>query len=188
MFNIDIKNNNRTYHLSLPTKFEEISKEYLTEVTKNVQVADHHTLIAVLYKEKLSNIIAAIKQSKNNTMSSVIPVFIKAGATPNIQTGILNTNDFINFARIKDKLIISGSDISLGLHVTSELNKISISNIAALIDSDKELYRNAFKYTDTCYFIEFKIVPNNAIVGFYTDINEDYNNPYFNAEAISKAE
>lgn len=188
MFNIDIKNNNGVYHLSLPTRFEEISKEYLIEVTKNVQVADHHTLIAVLYKEKLSNLIAAIKQSKNNTTSSVIPVFVKAGATPNTQTGILNTNDFINFTRVKDKLIISGSDISLGLHVTSELNKISISNIAALIDSDKELYRNAFKYTDTCYFIEFKIVPNNAIVGFYTEVNKEYNNPYFNAEGNAKAE
>lgn len=171
MLNLIVNSTKGKVNLNLPTSLSEITKEYLENVTKDIHVANNYSIIAICYREKISKILSTLKQNKNTLSSSIIPLFIKSGET---------CSDFIKSINTKDKLAISGSNISLALHAVSTKNILSINSIIDIVNSDKELMKNAFNITDYCYFVEFKIIPNCDIQGFYSNdsTNEDWNNPY----------
>lgn len=159
---------------NIPTKLSEISSEYLSNVTANIDVADNYSLVALCYHEKLSSIILAARKSKNEEHIGVVPLFVKSGA---------NDNKFIDSLQTGEKLVISGSDISMGFHVAAPKNKLTISSFVASLEGDKECYQKSMTVTDLCYFIEFKLIPNVAIHARYNDKNVDVKNPYFSIEA-----
>lgn len=158
---------NGTNILTLPTKLEEITSDYLKNVTKEVGIANNYSLIGVCYKEKLSNIIMTSRQRKPNANIAVVPIFIKAGITD---------SKFVNDINIGDKLIVSPSQISLGHHVAAPKNNLTISTFLFYCEGDNDVYQKALTYSEYVYFLEFKIIPNCDIIGTYfnnTEITED---------------
>ena len=148
------------FKFHFPTSLDEISAEYLKAVTANVEVADHHTLIGIVYHEKLFDIIVSRKRNQKGLTAGVVPIFIKAGKTD---------NNFINNAECKDKLVIPSTSLSLGYHVAAPQNVLSLDYFIRAIDSDNSLakrYDNNYG-NEQCFFVEFKIIPNVEIKGVY---------------------
>lgn len=164
-FNATIKE--RNVIISLPTSMDEVKKEYLENISKHIGVGDEHSLIALVYKVNLAYILNT-KQKLKNSVSSIIPVFVKTGATE---------NDFVNSLNTKDILVVSNSDISIGYHVGNILNILSISNIIKVFSTDKEFIKNSLIDQNNYYLIEFKIIPNCAIHGII-GIPEKEDNTY----------
>ena len=102
------------------------------------------------------------KQAKKSFTAGVIPIFIRSGKSD---------NNFLDSAKLRDKLIIPSSDLALGHHVTCPNNSLSLDVFIRYLDKDSTVasrYHNT--YGDVhCYFIDFKLVPNNAIKGFYAN-------------------
>lgn len=148
------------FNFHFPTSLDEIDANYLFDVTKNVEIAEHHSLIAIVYHEKLFNIILSRKRKDKNLTAGVVPIFIKAGK---------HDSDFIKSAECKDKLIIPSTSLSLAYHVAAPKNVLSLDYFIRAIDSDTNLARRYDNnYGDEeCFFVEFKIIPNNEIKGVY---------------------
>lgn len=158
-----------------PTNLSEITQEYLQQVTANVKIADNYTLVGLVYHETLGSVILARKQSKKGITSGVVPIFIKAGNCD---------NEFIKSAKCKDKLIIAFSQLSLGHHVAAPTNVISLDYFIRTLDKDVTVaarYNNNYG-KEECYFVEFKLVPNCDIVGFYDSTKLEPENPYVKVE------
>lgn len=156
-----------------PTKLSEITPSYLRIVTAGVHIADNYTLVGLIYRETLGSIIIARKQSKKGLTSGVIPVFIKAGET---------TNEFNKKIAIKSKLIIPSSFLIAGHHVVSPINTLSIDTFIKYLDKDTTVaqrYNNNYG-NEECYFVEFKLVPNSDIVGYYDNSTRSIPSTYFN--------
>lgn len=159
-FNLICGEKSVTFHF--PTDFKEIEKSYFTSVTNNVNIADNYSLIALVYHDTLGKIILTRKQNKKGITSGVVPVFVKAGNTD---------SDFINSANVKDKIIISSTQLSLAQHVIVPQNVLSLDYFIKWLDKDNTVsnrYQNNYG-KEECYFVEFKLVPNCDIVGFYVN-------------------
>lgn len=150
------------FKFHFPTSLEEISVDYLKAVTENVKVADHHSLIGIVYHEKLFDIIVSRKRNQKGLTAGVVPIFIKAGKTD---------SEFINSAECRDKLVIPSSSLSIAHHVAAPKNVLSLDYFIRAIDSDNSLakrYDNNYG-NEQCFFVEFKIIPNNEIKGVYKE-------------------
>lgn len=155
MLNLKVNGNVGKFILNLPTMFKEVTNEYMDNAVKHIAVAPEYSLIALVYREKLAVILNSAKQNKEMN-TSVVPVFIKAGTTD---------SKFIKNIKLGNKVIVTGSDLSIGIHVNSPLNSLSIPNVVAICNGDNEVYKNAITSTEYCHFVEFKLVPNSAIKG-----------------------
>lgn len=152
-FNVTIKE--RNVIISLPTSLDEIKKEYLENISKHIKVGDEHSLIALVYKVNLAYILNTKRKIKDS-VSSIMPVFVKTGATE---------NNFVNSLNTKDILVVSGSDISLGHHVGNIANTLSLSSVVNAWNTDKELIKKSLIDQSDYYLVEFKIIPNCVIHG-----------------------
>lgn len=164
-FNVTIKE--RNVIISLPTSIDEVKKEYLENISKHIGVGDEHSLIALVYKVNLAYILNTKRKIKDS-VSSIIPVFVKTGATE---------NDFVNSLNTKDVLVVSASDISIGHHVGNITNTLSLGNVVNALNTNKELIKNSLIDQDNYYLVEFKIIPNCAIHGII-GIPEKEDNTY----------
>ena len=152
-------NNVRGVHeLNLPTSLNEIDESYIAEVTNHIKVDANYTLIGLVYREKLSTLVLAATRNKKKSDIAVIPIFVKAGESD---------SKFINSLNIKDKLIISPSDIMMGYHISAPNNLLTINTILDLIEGDPVVNQKLMSINEQCYFIEFKLVPNCNIHGAY---------------------
>lgn len=142
--------------INLPTQLNEISANYLTEVSLNVGIAPEYSLIAVVYRDELANIINSTKHKKDTSVS-VISKFVRAGKT---------NNNFITNITAGTTCIISAGDLSIAHHVGCPGNDLSLSKILAIADGNSQMYSKALTFANRKnYFVEFKLVPNNAIHG-----------------------
>lgn len=155
MLKLEVNGSAGKFLVNLPTEFSEISKEYLDNAVKHIEVAPEYSLVALIYREKLAVVLNSAKQNKEMN-TAVVPVFIKAGRTD---------NKFVKSIQLGNTLVITGSDLAIGIHVNSPLNSLSIPNVVAICNGDNEVYKNAITNTDYCHFVEFKLVPNSAIKG-----------------------
>lgn len=156
--------------ITLPTNLKElVDYDYLYNLSSHIDVADDYSLIALCHKEKLSQFVIAGRGNKKEMTTSVVPLFIKSGKSTNI---------FINAINRGAKIIISGSALSLGHHVNVANNHLNMSKFAAAIDGDKDAMRNALAVNTDVYFVEFKLIPNNEIVGVYNPIDDKFINPF----------
>ena len=170
MLKFEINGKNGTFELNLPTSLNEITPEYLKDVTSTIQVADNYSLIGICYREAFSTVIFPNNTKKKNLTTAVVPLFVKCGKSD---------NDFINNINTGDKLIIAPSQIALGHHVNAPRNLITINNILNCINGDTKIYQETLKTSEQCYFLEFKLVPNVDINGVYkTDTNTHFINPF----------
>ena len=165
MKEFEVINKGLTINFHFPTSLDEIDAEYLQQVTNNVKVADHHTLIGIVYHERLFDVIVSRKRNAKGFTAGVVPIFVKAGSTD---------NDFIKSADCKDKLIIPSSSLSLSYHVAAPGNVLSLDYFIKAIDGDNSLakrYDNNYG-DEQCFFVEFKIIPNTEIKGLYKEADK----------------
>lgn len=158
MLTLKTSNARGVHELNLPTSLNEIDESYITEVTSHIKVDANYTLIGLVYREKLSTLILAATRNKKKSDIAVIPIFVKAGESD---------SKFINSLNIKDKLIISPSDIMMGYHVSAPNNLLTINTILDLVEEDPVVNKKLMNINEQCYFIEFKLVPNCNIHGAY---------------------
>ncbi len=157
------------YNVNIPTNINEITKEYIYNVTEHVKVAPNYTLIGTIFREKLSTIILSARNRKKDASVSVIPIYVKHGET---------NDDFIINLEPKEKLVISPSDIMMGFHVSVPNNLLTINTIMDLIEGDVNIFQKTKNNNDYCYFIEFKLIPNCNIHGSYAPIDKEFENPF----------
>ena len=174
-----IINDDKAIEFKFPTSMDEVSAEYLKDVTRNIHIADNYSLVGIIYHESLASVILARKQAKKSITSGVVPIFIKAGNTD---------NEFIQSCSIKDKIIIPSSQLNLGYHVACPTNVLSLDYFIRKLDNDVTVakrYNNTYG-REECFFIEFKIVPNCDIVGFYDNTKQSMTNKYINISSIEE--
>ena len=158
-----------SYLITLPQSLDEIGTDYLKQCTDFINPAPNYAVVAVVYKDSLSLILTAYKK-KTATNMAVVPVFIKAGT---------NDSEFIKSIELGDKVVVSGSDLSIGHHIQDPFNKITPTIITALCEGDKDIYKEAMLMTEPVCFVEFKLVPISAIHAKLDDkVKMSINNPF----------
>ena len=160
MLKFTINGSGKEYTFNLPENIGEIDAEYLKTITAHVNVADHYSLIGVVYHESVAAISLARAQKKKGISAGIIPIFIKCGKTD---------DDFIKSIKLKDKLLIGNSAIELGYRVATPSNDLNLDKFIGALDMDKDSYAKARAVNNQVFFIDFKIIPNNEIKAFYTD-------------------
>lgn len=161
---LDVNGKLGHYLINLPTSKEEITTEWLQKVTENVSIAPNYSLIAVIFKDSLGNLLNTQKK-KQPTGISVIPTFIKAGKCE---------NDFINGIKANSSIIIAASDISIGNHVICKRNSLSPNTILSICEGDSKIYQKVGFDNSPIFLVELKLVPNSAIRGVIDDYTSDF--------------
>lgn len=169
MLTLNVNGTQGVFILDLPTTLFDITKEYISNITSNIEVDANYSIIGVVFREKLSTLILASRKNKKTSDIAAIPIFVKAGKTD---------SEFINKLNAGEKLIIAPSDIMLGHHLSVPRNLLTINNILNIIEGDTEIYNKVIGIQEACYFIEFKLVPNCNIHGAYKDDCNNYVNPF----------
>lgn len=164
---------------NFPTSINEISEEYLNEITKPLKIADNYSLIGLAYSEKLSTLIMSARAGKKDTKIKVTPIFIKAG----------NTDiEYIKNAKIKQRVVSMPSQISLGTHVSIPYHNLTIEYFANVVkdSANNNIFEIEAKNPDQreCTFIEFKIIPNSDIMGLLDMNTEKIENQYITINEI----
>lgn len=156
--------------ITLPTSVSEITPEYLENITTEILVADNYSLIALCHKAKLSDFILAGRSKKQQLSTQVVPLFVKRGMT---------NWEFSANIEVADKLLITPTAMSMGLHVNVPMNTLNIERIVAIMEEDKNIYQKALGIKDAVYFLEFKIIPNSDIQGVYKPkLYKEFENPF----------
>ena len=168
MKTFEVNGNIGSYLINLPQSLEEISTEYLTHCTDFINPAPNYAVVAVVYKDSLSLVLTSFKK-KAPTNMAVIPVFIKSGATD---------SEFIKSLNLGDRIVIAGSDLSIGHHINSPYNKITPNTVCAVCDGDRDIYKKAMSIQEPFCFVEFKLVPISAIHAKLDKTTNEYLNPF----------
>ena len=163
-----VNGKNGSYAINLPQSLEELGTEYLSKCTDFINPAPNYAVVAVVYKDLLSLVLTVAKK-KNPVNAAVIPVFVKAGDSD---------SEFIKSIKLGDRVVVSGSDLSIGHHIKSPYNKITPSNIMIICDGDKDIYRDSMTMKEPVCFVEFKLVPISAIHAKLNDTPKGYVNPF----------
>ena len=147
-------------NFNFPTSIGEISKDYLTEISDTLHVADNYSLVALCYSEKLSTVILTARTAKQNAKIKVTPIFVKAG----------NCDiPFIKEGKMKQRVVTMQSQLSLGVHVNLPYHKLTLEFFANVVKdaNDKTIYEKELANADSreCIFLEFKVIPNSDIMG-----------------------
>ena len=157
------------FELSLPESLEEIPINYFKECTDFVHPAPNYALVAIVYKDSLNLILTASKR-KEGANVAIVPVFIKAGTTD---------SEFVNSLNIGDKIVISGSDLSVGNHINSPYNKITPDNIVRVCqNAGREFYQSTLELNTPICLVEFKLVPISAIKSKLDKTKNSFVNPF----------
>ena len=157
-----------SYFIELTQNLEEIGTKYLDDCTKFINPAPNYAVIAVVYKDLLSLVLTASKK-KTPVNAALIPVFVKAGDSD---------SEFIKSINLGDRVVVSGSDLSIGHHISSPYNKITPSTISVICDGDKDIYRESMTMQEPVCFVEFKLVPISTIHAKLDDTPKGYVNPF----------
>ena len=148
---------------------EEIPVNYFKECTDFVHPAPNYALVAIVYKDSLNLILTASKK-KEGASVAIVPVFIKAGTTD---------SEFINGLNMGDKIVISGSDLSIGNHINSPYNKITPTNIVNVCQgAGREFYQSTIELQTPICLVEFKLVPIGAIKSKLDKTKNSFVNPF----------
>ena len=161
-----------SYFIELPQSLEEIGTKYLDDCTKFINPAPNYVVVAIVYKDLLSLVLTASKK-KTPVNAAVIPVFIKAG---------YSDSEFIKSIKLGDRVVVSGSDLSIGHHINSPYNKITPSTISIICDGDKDIYRESMTMQEPVCFVEFKLIPISAIHAKLDDAVKGYVNPFISKD------
>ena len=169
MKNFKVNGSLGEFELRLPESLEEIPVEYFKECTDFVHPAPNYALVAIVYKDSLNLILTSAKK-KEGVNVAIIPIFVKGGTTD---------SEFINSLKTGDKVVISGSDLSIGNHINSPYNKITPDNIIRVCqNAGREFYQSTLELNTPICLVEFKLVPMNAIRSKLDRTKNSFINPF----------
>ena len=164
------------FELSLPESLEEIPVDYFKKCTEFVHPAPNYALVAIVYKDSLNLILTAGKK-KEGVNVQIVPVFVKSGTTD---------SEFVKSLNMGDKVVISGSDLSIGNHINSPYNKITPDNIIRVCqNAGREFYQSTLELNTPICLVEFKLVPVGAIRSKLDRTKNSFVNPFIH-KAIAK--
>ena len=161
MVKFDVKANDTTYHYNLPSSVKEIPTEYFTGITKHIEVAPYHSLLAIVFRDKMSNILFAGKSKKASI--GVSPIFVKCGECD---------SEFVKKVTPGSVVGIMSTQLQLGLHVSVANNDLSIDSFMQKATQDKDIMAHPMQYNDEVCFVEFKVVNNSDITFVYSKDSE----------------
>lgn len=147
--------------LNIPTSVEEISDEYLKNITERIKVADNYSLVAVIALCPINDIILNVKRNadKENRLPA-IPLFIKSGKT---------SNEFNSNIEFKNQIIIGQSQLAIAHSAVAKDNYLSFAYVCNAIHKDNTIGKRMEEFKGVIgHFVDFKIVPNCDIVGYYS--------------------
>lgn len=163
---------------NFPTNLEELSNDYLLDVTKGITVAPNYSLIGLVYHERLSTLFMTCRNKKKNASIGIIPIFIKSGKSE---------GSIVDSAKVGQKILVSNTQIQLAHHCAAPANKLTLDYFANVIDNanDPQLYEKVVQDKDQrdVLFVEFKIIPNCDIIALYSK-PEQAKNPYITVTPI----
>ena len=168
MKTLKVNGNLGEFEVNLPESLKEIKDDYFKNCTDFVHPAPHYALVAIVYKDSLSLVLSSAKKNKPTNVA-IVPVFIKAGKTD---------SEFINSLSCGDRVVISGSALSLAHHINSPYNKITPTNIINLCEGDKNIYSEALTMQTPVCFVEFKLIAANEIHAMLEDSKTLSINPF----------
>lgn len=178
MKTLKVNGNLGEFELNLPESLREISNDYFKECTDFVNPAPNYVLVAVVYKDSLSLVLSSAKKNKPANIA-IVPVFIKAGKTE---------SDFINSLKCGDRVVISGSALSLAHHINSPYNKITPANIINICEGDRNIYSEAITMQTPVCFVEFKLIAANEVHAMLEDTKTLSINPFVRKVMTNVAE
>lgn len=157
---IQIVSKEQKLALALPTSLNEITPEYLENVTKGIKLADYHCVVAIAQRTNLFEICSLIGAKKNEKTVSISMLMAKT------------TNDKFN---IGDVVLTDRSSIERGIHVNCYTGAAS-SRVIPFLENDATLRKNIMTGEEKdengvpysklpVYILEFKILPMNSIYG-----------------------
>lgn len=152
------------FTMNLPTSLSEITEEYLIGVTKDIQIAPYHTVVALVYRCKLPEIISTAKK-KRDLATAIVPLYVSSLVPDN--AGV-ETVDMFKKINCGDKLIIAGTDLERGYHLVCPKNFITIDNVVRIYNNDMNFAKGVMIDQNYYYFVDFKLVPITDIKGFYS--------------------
>lgn len=170
---------NDEIEVNLPTNLKDIDVKFLNDISSEVEVAENYVLIGLIQGLPIKSLAFLSQSKRKDITTTVLPVFIKAGKTD---------CEIIKHCEIKDKIIISKTNIEIAEHIRLANNILTLSTLGHYVDIDNNL-RHSILNTDfykshnipsttMCYAIEFKLVPVTDIHGKYCSI--EMNNPFVN--------
>lgn len=162
MVKFTINEGNSVIEYNLPSTINEIPVDYFTKVTNHIDVAPYHSLVALIFRDKISNILFAGKNKKATV--GVSPIFVKTGK---------GDNEFVNKVTPGCVIGVASTQLQLGLHVSVPKNDLSIDRFIAAAQKDKSIMMNTMKYNDEVCFVEFKVI-NNSDINFVYSTKSDY--------------
>lgn len=164
--------------INCPTSSNEITVDFLQDISKEIYLAPDYVLIGLIQGVKFADLAYANGTKNKNLVTTVLPVFIKAGDTK---------SEMISAAETKATVHISKSNIELGEHIRLSNNILTLQNIIQYLTIDDDLRRSIVtgKFfsdreisKDTRVFaIEFKVVPVSDIHGVFSKIGT-IDNPF----------
>ena len=162
MKQVKVKAQGKVTIFNLPTSMDEISNDFLTKVGESIDIAEHYTLVGIVWFDKINNIVIAGKQNSKKANFGVIPIFVKGGELQNIID-----------VKVGQKLLITSNNIELGVRVAVPGNPLNISRFINTIGARVKGTFPELEYDDekneNVYFIEFKLIPNSDIKGAYNE-------------------
>lgn len=176
-FTIKVKDGQVDFNF--PTSIKELDAKYLLDLVDNVHVADHYSIIALCYEERLANLILAARSKDKEKRIKVTPIFVKAGK---------NDSTIINSANVKDYLVAANTQVGISCKLPIPNNLLDVEYFTYLIrnSSDKDIYTKelANKDQSKCVFIEFKLIPNVDIISIIKP--KEYKEDKFKYVKVSK--
>ena len=156
------------FEITLPEELSEVSNEYLQNCVAHINPAPNYAVVAIVYKDSLNLVLTSARKNQP-TQLAIIPVFIKTGETD---------SEFIKSIKLGDRVVISGADLSIANHINSPYNKITPNNIIALCEGDKDIAKESLTMRTPVCFVEFKVVPINAIHAQLDKTPNNFVNPF----------
>lgn len=157
-----------SFMLNLPESLEEISNDYLKQCTDFIHPNANYALIGVVFKDNL-NVVLTAGRKKQPTQLNIVPIFIKAGECE---------SEFIKGLELGQRVVISGSDLSIGNHINSPYNKITPNNVISICEGDYNISKESLTMTKPVCFLEFKLVPASAIHAVLDNTKVSFDNPF----------
>lgn len=175
---IEIKSDAKDYSLLIPTSLSEITPDMVKEMLSNQHLADNYCIIALVYRSKLFDLVAA-----GNSKRQVV-----WNHTVHLVKGENNGKESVLGIGIMDKVILHESDLERAQILRVAANDISVTNAFNYIGTDKNLASDIMRHninienptpsidiagiipakkiisTPECYFLDFRIVPLSAIL------------------------
>lgn len=138
--------------LNYPTSYKEVDTEYLTAVTKNINLADNYVIVALIYPAKLKRLLLSINPNSKHK-DEVVPYITSIAKVGN------NTTELGKSLKSGDNAIINPSDIMIATHI--EVTGNTLTKNFFLNNADGLDTKTMSK--DEVYLVDFKIVPLSAI-------------------------